>query len=54
MTIEKTVIVQDYVGRTYNYAHPVTGHLLSITITPDMVGKPLIDVLDEADKHIAP
>lgn len=48
MTIDKTTIPQDCVGRTY--VCPVTGHPL--TITPDMVGKPLIDVLNIADSQL--
>jgi hypothetical protein len=43
------IITEDYVGRTYNYTNPKTNRLLSVKITEDMVGKPLEEVLDEAD-----
>lgn len=43
------IITEDYVGRTYNYTHPKTNRLLSVKITEDMVGRPLEEVLDEAD-----
>lgn len=43
------MITEDYVGRTYNYTHPKTNRLLSVKITEDMVGRPLEEVLDEAD-----
>lgn len=43
------IITEDYVGRTYNYSHPKTNRLLSVKITEDMVGRPLEEVLDEAD-----
>ena len=43
------IITEDYVGRTYNYTHPKTNRFLSVKITEDMVGKPLEEVLDEAD-----
>ena len=42
---------KDYIGRTYNYTHPKTGHHLSITVTSEMVGRPLDDILDEADRN---
>lgn len=47
----KPTIVSDYIGRTYKYTHPKTGHALSITFTPDMVGRPLDEILDEADRR---
>ncbi len=43
------IITEDYVGRTYNYTNPKTNRFLSVKITEDMVGKPLEEVLDEAD-----
>lgn len=43
------IITEDYVGRTYNYTHSKTNRFLSVKITEDMVGKPLEEVLDEAD-----
>jgi ribosomal protein S18 acetylase RimI-like enzyme len=43
------IITEDYVGRTYNYTHPKTNRFLSVKITEDMVGKPLEEVLDEAN-----
>jgi hypothetical protein len=46
-------ITQDYVGHTYNYTHPTSGRLIKLRITPDMVGKPLDEVLDEADRKLA-
>ena len=46
---EHQIITEDYVGRTYNYTHPKTNRFLSVKITEDMVGKPLEEVLDEAD-----
>lgn len=39
-------IIQDYVGRTYNYTHPTSGRLIKLQITPVMVGKPLDEVLE--------
>ena len=46
-------ITQDYVGHTYNYTHPASGRLIKLRITPDMAGKPLDEVLDEADRKLA-
>lgn len=46
-------ITQDYVGHTYNYTHPTSGRLFKLRITPGMVGKPLDEVLDEADRKLA-
>jgi hypothetical protein len=46
-------ITQDYVGHTYNYTHPTSGRLIKLRITPGMVGKPLDEVLDEADRKLA-
>jgi GNAT superfamily N-acetyltransferase len=46
---DRQIITEDYVGRTYNYTHPKTNRFLSVKITEDMVGKPLEEVLDEAD-----
>jgi hypothetical protein len=46
-------IIQDYVGHTYNYTHPTSGRLIKLHITPDMVGRPLSEVLDEADQKLA-
>ena len=43
------IITEDYVGRTYNYTNTKTNRLLSVKITEDMVGKPLEEILDEAD-----
>lgn len=43
------IITEDYVGRTYNYTNPKTNRFLSVKITEDMVGRPLEEVLDEAD-----
>lgn len=45
----KPTITADYIGHTYNYTHPKTGHALSVTVTPDMVGRPLDEILDDAD-----
>lgn len=49
----KPTIIQDYVGHTYNYTHPTSGRPIKLHITPDMVGKPLDEVLDEADRKLA-
>lgn len=46
-------ITQDYVGHTYNYTHPASGRLIKLRITPGMAGKPLDEVLDEADRKLA-
>lgn len=43
------IITEDYVGRTYNYTNQKTNRFLSVKITEDMVGKPLEEILDEAD-----
>lgn len=43
------IITEDYVGRTYNYTNPKTNRFLSVKITEDMVGKPLEEILDEAE-----
>ena len=43
------IITEDYVGRTYNYTHPKTNRFLSVKITEDMVGKPLEEILNEAE-----
>lgn len=44
-------IVSDYIGRTYTYTHPRTQHVLNVHITPDMVGKALDEILDDADNR---
>ncbi len=49
----KPTIIQDYVGHTYHYTHPTSGRPIKLHITPDMVGKPLDEVLDEADRKLA-
>lgn len=49
----KQTIIQDYVGHTYNYTHPASGRLIKLHITPDMVGKPLAEVLDEANRKLS-
>lgn len=46
---DRQIITEDYVGRTYNYTHPKTNRFLSVKITEDMVGRPLEEILDEAD-----
>lgn len=42
-------ITADYIGRTYIYTHPRTQHVLNVHITPSMVGRPLDEILDDAD-----
>lgn len=42
-------ITADYIGRTYTYTHPRTQHVLEVHITPSMVGRPLDEILDDAD-----
>ena len=46
-------IIQDYVGHTYNYTHPTSGRPIKLHITPDMVGKPLDEVLVETDRKLS-
>lgn len=46
-------IIQDYVGKTYYYTHRTSGRLIKLHITPDMVGKPLDEVLDEAYRKLS-